>query len=206
MRKLSIELKRTGNPFSYDGPELMNIATQAVFGKKKKNMLVGYNYDLGSQLYSELKKKKKDSLISESSTTNLWDPVKKNKLNLCSSAKKKLKVKVNGNVKELQADRSLFARLLIVSRSQRQVYLKELLGKYEFSAVPQSPFHYDGTMHLCQQKSELIEILTSHAAESLRRAAENGEQVAQTNAPTSNPLERKFSVATAGGMEELHAL
>lgn len=32
-RKLSTELKRTGNPFSHDGPELLNIATKIVFGK-----------------------------------------------------------------------------------------------------------------------------------------------------------------------------
>ena len=116
------EIKRTGNLFSHDGPELINIATKAVFDKK---IDVGRVYDIGNHLYSDFKKER---LISESYTLNLWDPVKKNKLNLCSTARKKLKITENSNVKELRADRSLFARLLIVSRSQRQVDLK-VIGK-----------------------------------------------------------------------------
>lgn len=65
IRKLSTDLKRTGNPFSHDAPELMNTATKAVFEKKKMEQDVGRVYDLGRQLYSELIKKEKLIIIRE---------------------------------------------------------------------------------------------------------------------------------------------
>ncbi|KAF2897476.1 hypothetical protein ILUMI_08698 [Ignelater luminosus] len=56
-------------------------------------------------------------------------------------------------VTELNADRSLFARILIVARSQREVDLRTTLRKYEMSAVPRSMFAQDGTMHQCPAKT-----------------------------------------------------
>jgi len=55
--------------------------------------------------------------------------------------------------------RSLFTRLLILTRSQWEVDLADILGKYELSAVPRSMIAYDGTMHLCSSKSSLLTIL-----------------------------------------------
>ena len=49
------EIKKTGNPYSHDGPELINIATKAVFDKKIDD--VGRVYDIGSHLYSDFKKR-----------------------------------------------------------------------------------------------------------------------------------------------------
>lgn len=59
----------------------------------------------------------------------------------------------------LKADRSLFTRLLVVSRSRPDINLKESLGTYEFSAVPQSMFALDGTQLLCSNKSKLMKLL-----------------------------------------------
>ena len=125
---------------------------------------------------------------------------------MCSTARKKLKITENGNVKELRADRSLFARLLIVSRSQHQVDLKELLGKYEFSNVPRSLFHDDGTMNLCRQKSKLIELLMPHVVNPLQQTSENKEKIHQTEVPRNNSPATNFSVAIVDGMAELQSL
>ena len=206
IHKLHTELGRVGNPFSYTGPELVNIATKAVFGDNITKD-VGRFHALGIRLHDEFKTQR---LVSETSTMNVWDPLKMNKLNLCSNAKKKIKLKIAGTVKELRADRSLFARLLVVSRSQRQVDLRDTLGTYEFSAVPRSLFNADGTMYLCQQKCKLIEILKSipSAPPSHPQSySSNYERAtAATTAISNTSNERNFSVGIVDGMAELQAL
>ena len=127
---------------------------------------------------------------------SLWAPIKKNKLKLCSSARKKVSVKIAGTVTELSADRSLFARLLVVTRSQRQVDLSETLGIYELSVVPRSMFASDGTMLLCQGKSELMHILKEKDKPTTKSA---GEQ-------NLADMVSSFSVVIVDGIAELQAI
>ena len=90
---------------------------------------------------------------------------------------------------ELTADQSLFARLLLVSRSQRHVDLANILGQYELSVVPRSMFAYDGTMNLCSAKSKLMTILKSV----IQASMEDKPSVMSTS---------EFSVAVVDGMAE----
>ena len=192
MPKSRQKLSRVGNPFTCDDSELINIATKAVFAED-----VAADVDrvetLGAELYSSFRKDR-----IESGSLNLWAPIKRNKLKLCSTSRKKLKIETNGSVSELNADRSLFARLLILTRSQRQVDLADILGKYELSTVPRSMFAYDGTMHLRSSKSSLLTIL--------KTLGESTGSDAQLIAQVIDLPLTSHCVAVVDGMAELQAM
>lgn len=187
--RISKELDRVGNPFAYEDSDLINLSTKAVFSSEIVKDVKRVE-SLGADLYATFKKDR-----IESSSVNLWAPIKRNKLHLCSSSRKKVKTGIGGSVSELSADRSLFARMLIVTRSQRDVDVAETLGKYEMAAVPRSMFAYDGTMHLCTAKSKLIAILKS-LIDSIPNEV---VQLQSMSVPS-------FSVAVVDGMAELQAL
>lgn len=183
------ELERIGNPFQFEGPEFMNITTKAVFSEQITSD-VSRIESLGTDLYEAFKS---DRLLDGS--VSLWAPIKKNKLKLCSTTNKQIKVKIAGSITELNADRSLFARLLIVARSQREIDLRTTLGKYEMSVVPRSMFAQDGTMHQCPAKSKLIHILKSVV-----------EPAAKNSLPSVQAHQANSWVAIVDGMGELQAL
>ena len=60
---------------------------------------------------------------------------------------------------ELQEDRSLFARMMVVCQCCTVIDLKETVGIYEFAVVLQSVFAPDGSMLQCTAKSTLMAIL-----------------------------------------------
>ena len=124
---------------------------------------------------------------------SLWAHIKRSRLKLCSQSKKKIKVEIDEHVSELTADRSLFARLLLVSRSQRHVDFAKTLGQYELSVVPRSIFAYDGTMNLCSAKSKLMTILKSV----IQAPMEDKPYITSTS---------EFSVAVVDKMTELEAM
>ena len=84
----------------------------------------------------------------ESDGCSLWDPMKKERLHLCKSARKTVKTKVSDTIVHLKAGRALFTRLLVASRSRTDIDLCNSISKYEFSAVPLSVFNLDGTIIL----------------------------------------------------------
>jgi len=145
---------------------------------------------LGTDLYNAYKSQR----LANEGTACIWDPIKRNKLKLRSTNNKKVKIEIAGTVTELTNDRSLFARLMIVTRSKRDLDLREILGKYELCAVPRSLFTNDSIMHQCPMKSKLIHILQSLAV--------NNEEE-QLPSPV---LGAGFTVAVVDGMAELQAL
>ena len=182
--KISKELERVGNPFTSVESDLINIATKTVFNGDIATD-VGRMESLGAELQVAFNSER-------IKTVNLWAPIKRNKLKLCSSSRKKVTVKSSGVTSELSADISLFARLLILTRSQRDVDLEEeTLGKYEMSAVPRSLFAFDGTMNLCSSKSKLISIL-----QALELPTEfESEMVEQDHTLQPTSIMESFSVA-----------
>ena len=90
---------------------------------------------------------------------NLWSPMKKRKLLTWKNSGKILKVKAADKVVELQEDRSLFARMIVVCKSRPEVNIKEAVGHYEFSVVPRSLFAAGATMLHCSSKNTLMHIL-----------------------------------------------
>ena len=80
------------------------------------------------------------------------------------------------------------------------------MGKYEFSSVPRSLFHEDGSLNLCQQKSKLVDLLMSGAENPFTQTNENKEQIYQTGSSSTKSLETDAYVAIVDGMAELQAL
>ena len=80
--------------------------------------------------------------------------MKKRKLLKWKKSGKVLKVKAADKVAELQEDRSLFARMMMVRKSRPAIDIKEAVGDYEFSIVPRSLFPADGTMLHCSSIQE----------------------------------------------------
>ena len=92
-----------------------------------------------------------------SNEIQFWDPVSKLRIQTFASMAKKAKAKsADEKIVTVNADRSLFARLLIASRS-RDINLREVL-KYELSAVPYSLAHPDGSLRKTT-KSTLLSTL-----------------------------------------------
>ena len=68
--------------------------------------------------------------------------MKKHKLSTWKDMGKKMKLTTGDTVVELQEDRSLFARMMLVCKSRPE--LKEAIAQYEFSVVPRSLFSLMG--------------------------------------------------------------
>ena len=94
---------------------------------------------------------------------------------------------------ELQEDRSLFARMMMVCKSRPEIDIKETVGQYEFSIVPLSLFAADGTMLHCTSKSNLLSILEK------LNDNRNNRRVAGLN-------EDQMKVAIVDGMGEVQSL
>ena len=95
----------------------------------------------------------------QSGEINLWSPMKKRKLQTWKTMGKKIKVSSNGQILELQEDRNLFARMMVICKSRPEIDIQEAVGTYEFTVVPRSMFATDGEMLHCPAKSVLMSIL-----------------------------------------------
>ena len=62
--------------------------------------------------------------------------MKKRKLLTWKTSAKVLKVTAADRIVELQEDRPLFARMMMVCKSRPEIDIKETVGLYEFSIVP----------------------------------------------------------------------
>ena len=86
--------------------------------------------------------------VSKRINTNevgFWEPMEKMNIKTFASLSKKAKVKsVDEKLVTVSADRNLFGRLLIASRS-RDIDLREVL-KYELDSVPCALAHPDGSL------------------------------------------------------------
>ena len=85
--------------------------------------------------------------------------LKKRKLLTWKSIGKKAKLIVNNVIVELQEDRSLFARMMMVCQTRPEINVKEAVGMYEFTVVPRALFAGEGSMLHCPNKSALMSLL-----------------------------------------------
>jgi hypothetical protein len=122
--------------------------------------------------------------------------MKKTKLLTWRSNGKKVKVPLKDKVIELTEDRNLFARLMMVAKSRREIDIKEAIKQYEFSVVPRSLFASDGTMLHCSMKSALLAILEKSV---LPDASANNNKIPPSSLP-------EMTVSVVDGMAELQSL
>ena len=84
---------------------------------------------------------------------------------------KETKLKVGYKTVELEEDRGLFARMLIVANSRPVISLETTIGTYEPSIVMRSLFAADGLMNHCSDKSQLMAILEKQAGQPVLASA-----------------------------------
>ena len=78
----------------------------------------------------------------------------------------------------------MFARLMVLARSNRDINQKETIGNYEFTLTPMALFSPDGTILLCHDKSKLIHLLVKLA----REAMSHEDQPYQDGSPTHHDI------------------
>jgi len=152
IEQLTSTIKIFTNPFS-DHTDLFNLVTKVVMTENAKKDLCQQR-DIGRQLFECYVKDR-----IQSGKVNLWATMKKRKLLTWKSSGKTAKLSTPDKIVELQEDRSLFARMMMVCKSRPEIDIKEAVGQYEFSIVPRSLFAADGTMLHCSLKSSLMGIL-----------------------------------------------
>jgi hypothetical protein len=91
--------------------------------------------------------------------TNLWDRMTKVKFLNWEDACKTIKLKDNAGQVALKATNSLFARMLMIAKSNRQIDLEDVVSNHEFTAINPTLMNSDGSLIPCTGKSELIHIL-----------------------------------------------
>ena len=198
---LYTSLTKSTNPITYNGNELINIHTKYVFDKVIERDTSEMTKK-GCQMYTNFKKNR-----IESDGCSLWDPMKKERLHLCKSARKTVKTKVSDTIVHLKADRALFTRLLVASRSRTDIDLCNSISKYEFSAVPLSMFNLDGTVILSGNKSNLMKILEGQQLVYPEEETEiPSSDTADKARVSSQSRSRPYSVAVFDGMAELQKL
>lgn len=140
------------NPFSYEGGDLVNVITKSVVPDSiRDDILIQEN--CGDDAYNEFVQKR---IVGE---TNLWNKITKVKLQRWTSTCKKSNVMGAQKTLELKENRSLFARMAIVTRSRPDIDMEKAVGQYEFSNVARSLFAADGTLLPCNDKHKLMEEL-----------------------------------------------
>ena len=91
-----------------------------------------------------------------SGSGNLWDKMNKVKVLGWNEAGKPIKTKIGSEQVILRQSSSLLARLLVITRSSRDIDLKEVIGTYELTSVNNMLMNADGTLHPCTDKSQLL--------------------------------------------------
>jgi len=190
VQKLTETIRNFTNPFSDESSsgdnDLYNLVTKVVMSKEIKDDLCQQS-EIGRTLFIQFVEER-----VRSGKVNLWSRMKKRKLLTWKDSSKVVKVKTKNETVELKEDRNLFARLMMVCQSQRDVDIKDAVSTYEFSVVPRSLFAADGSLLHCSTKSDLLHIL-----EKLPKQKEVENEVQ----PSSS-----YNVAVIDGMAEVQSL
>ncbi len=141
------------NPFAAD-TELMNIASNMTVSSIAEKDIVERDKK-GEEAF---KKFVADRLVNATAKMSMWDPMKKLSLKSFSNWQKKARCTVNKKVIKLREDRQLLARFLVIQRSRPELVqkLNDVIGTYEFSAIPRSLFSSDGQLLIPGDKSAFV--------------------------------------------------
>jgi hypothetical protein len=151
IEQLLTTMENFTNPFSQEGDQLFNLVTKVVMPDQVKKDLMEQT-DIGQYLFGVFVKDR-----IQTGTVNIWEPMKKRKLQTWKTVGKKTKIVGTTQIVELREDRNLFACMLFVCKSRPQIDIKEAVGTYEFTVVPRSMFAVDGSMLHCSLKVPLTQ-------------------------------------------------
>ena len=87
---------------------------------------------------------------------NLWTKWQKVKVLKWTAAAKPLKTNDAKQNIAIQESSTVMARLLVITRSCREIDLREVISKHELSTINRLLMTSDGMLHPCSVKSQLI--------------------------------------------------
>ena len=122
------------------------------------------------------------------------------------AAGKKVKLSLGQKVMELKEDRSLFAHLLLVSKSRPEINLEDAVGRHELSVVPRSMFAADGEMLHCHTKSNLMAILEILPDSTDNNANLESDHGGELPMETSQEMDHASRIAVVDGMAEVQSM
>ena len=93
---------------------------------------------------------------------SIWEPMKRN-LKTFKEKSKSIKSKIGEKLIEIKEEKNLMSRFLIAARKQPEIELEFCIFEYEFSVVSRSLFTTNGQPHSCNDKSQLIHLITNLA-------------------------------------------
>ena len=148
--KLTDTFRNFTDPFAVDSGVLFNFTTMAVMPGQVRKDLCSRN-DIGTEMFEDFVTQR---IISGA----VNKPMKKARFQIWKCSAKRMKVTSDNKSVELQEDRSLFARMVVVFSVRPGINVKEAVGKHEFSVVSRSLFAADGSM-LHSPESSLMMVL-----------------------------------------------
>ncbi len=178
------------NPFAVEGNQLYNFITNAYVPKEHVAQILNAD-EIGQKLYTEY--------VAEriNGDASLWARVKKQNNKMYMSGNKKLTVKIRDQTVDLKETKNLYGRLMILTRSNRDIDQKNAVANYEFTLTPRALFAPDGSMLPCTDKSKLI-----HNLEKLASSVETNQhtEILASN-EQDDPLDDPISkIAIVDGM------
>ncbi len=167
-RKIKEAIKLCGNPFEAEEEDtLWNIVTHAYVPQKYVASILDADTH-GQELYDDYVKSRLND------NESIWEPVTKENNHMYMSGKSSAN-HTRTDISDLRDTGDLYARLLILSNSGRDIDIKHTVGTYEFTVTPRSLFSADGTILQMNDKQKLL-----HSLEKL--AHPNIEDVHMPNA------------------------
>ena len=143
---------RHGNPFAVEGNSVYNLITHAYIPDEYVPQILNIDA-MGQKLYEDYVSERINGDVS------LWAPVKRENNKMYMSGVKKYTVKVRDKTIDLKETKSLYGRLMVLARSNRDIDHKQAIGTYEFTLTPRALFTPSGSMLMCSDKSKLIHAL-----------------------------------------------
>lgn len=151
-RKIKEAIQMCGNPFDTGETDtLWNIVTHAYIPPQYVPMILNADKQ-GQQLYTSYVNARLNG------NESVWEPVTKVNNRMYMSGKSS-DTSQRSNVSDLRDTGELYARLLVLSNSGRDINIKHAIGTYEFTVTPRSLFNADGTMLPMNDKSKIIHAL-----------------------------------------------
>lgn len=152
--KLSQVFHAHRNPFTEEfDDELYNLLTREVMNDKVSKDILERD-----QIGEEMLKQFGIDRLTEGKL-GVWDKMQKWKLQTFKSTSTTAEMRMGDKLIKVKEERGLLQllqRLIVVSRSQSELDLKECIGAYESGVIPCSLFASDGSMLFAYDKAKIL--------------------------------------------------
>ena len=122
-----------GNPFAVEGDRLHNMITHAYVPDEFVEQILNAN-DTGQKIYEDYVTERISGNIS------LWAKVTKVGNKMFMSGNKTTTIKLRDKTIDLKETKDLYGRIMILTKSTRDIDQKGAIGNHEFTLTPRSLF------------------------------------------------------------------